>query len=179
MALCSEHGPDPEDEMTASLRERLVGAWDLIDLVEEPLDGSPARHPMGEHAVGLIVYTADGHMSVQIMQEGHAVPGEDDPYGRTPADYAAEARTYFAYAGRYTVDERRGVVTHEVRLSLFPGWVGQDQERVAGLEGAVLTLSGAEPSVSAGVLVRTRLTWRRAGGPAVTAGATGSPGRPR
>jgi hypothetical protein len=175
MAISSEHGPDLEDVMTASLCERLVGAWELIDLVEEPLDGSASRYPLGERAVGLIVYTADGHMSVQIMQEGHASPGEDDPYGRTADDYAAEARTYFAYAGRYTVDEARGVVTHGVRMSLFPGWVGQDQERAAGLEGDVLTLSGAGSSVSAGVPVRTRLRWRRAGGAAVTSGATSSP----
>ncbi len=154
--------------MTGSLRERLIGAWELIDVVEEPVDGSPLRHPLGEHPCGLIVYTADGHMSVQIMQEGHAGRAADDPYGRTGDDYAREARTYFAYAGTYKVDEVRGVVTHGVRLSLFPGWVGQDQERVAQLDGVVLQLSGVEPSLSAGLLVRTRLRWRRAGGPAAS-----------
>lgn len=152
--------------MTGSLRERLIGAWELIDVVEEPVDGSAVRHPMGEDPAGLIVYTADGHMSVQIMQAGHVTRTADDPYGRTAGDYAREARTYFAYAGPYEVDEGRGVVTHRVRLSLFPGWVGRDQERVARLEGDVLQLSGAEPSPSAGVLVRTRLRWRRAGAPA-------------
>jgi hypothetical protein len=154
--------------MTATLRERLIGAWELIDVVEEPVDGSPARYPLGERPRGLIVYTTDGHMSVQIMQEGHTGPAADDPYARTAGDYAREARTYFAYAGTFAVDEASGVVTHGVRLSLFPGWVGRDQERVARLEGGVLQLSGAEPSPSAGVLVTTRLRWRRAGGPAAS-----------
>ena len=151
--------------MTESLRERLIGAWELIDVVEQPEDGSPARHPMGEGAVGLIVYTPDGFMSVQIMQRGHA-PAEasaGDPYGRTAEDFAAEARTYFAYAGSFAVDEVARVVTHRVRTSLYPGWVGQDQRRVARLDDDdVLELSSAEPSPSAGVPVRTRLRWRRA-----------------
>jgi hypothetical protein len=154
--------------MTQSLRERLIGAWELIDLVEEPVDGSPARSPMGEDPVGLILYAPDGFMSVQIMQSGHAAAGSEDPYGRMAEDYADEARTYFAYAGPFEVDEERGVLTHTMRLSLFPGWLGQSQERVVRLDGDVLQLSGARPSVSAGVLVRTRLRWRRAGGPAAS-----------
>ena len=151
--------------MTETLRERLIGAWELIDLVEEPEDGSPGRYPMGEDAAGLILYTADGFMSVQIMQRGHAAAeaSVDDPYGRTPEDFAAEARTYFAYAGSFSVDEGAGIVTHEVRTSLYPGWVGQAQRRAVRLEDGVLELSSAEPSLSAGVPVRTRLRWRRAG----------------
>ena len=154
--------------MAESLRERLVGAWELIDAVEEPVDGSPPRYPMGEHPTGLIVYTPDGHMSVQIMQAGHAAAGTGDPYGRTAEEFAAEARTYFAYAGSFETDERAGVVTHEVRMSLYPGWVGQGQRRAVRLAGDVLELASAEPSPSAGVLVRTRLRWRRAGGPAAS-----------
>jgi len=106
---------------------------------------------------------------VQIMQRAHvAAAPADDPYGRTAADFAAEARTYFAYAGAFTVDEDAGIVTHRVRTSLYPGWVGQDERRVARLEDGVLELAGAEASLSAGVLVRTRLRWRRTGGPAAS-----------
>jgi len=150
--------------MTESLREHLIGAWELIDLVEEPEDGSPGRYPMGEDAVGLIVYTAGGFMSVQIMAREHvAGAGEaDDPYGRTAEDFATEARTYFAYSGPFEVDEEHDIVVHKVRTSLYPGWVGQDQRRAARLDGEVLELSSAEPSLSSGVLVRTRLRWRPA-----------------
>lgn len=154
--------------MTERLRERLVGAWELIDVVEAPEDGSAVRRPMGEDPVGLILYSADGFMSVQIMHREHATAPAEDPYGRTAEELAAEARTYFAYAGPYEVDEEHGVVTHKVRTSLYPGWVGQDQRRAARFEGDVLCLSGAEPSLSAGVLVRTTLRWRRAGGPAAS-----------
>jgi hypothetical protein len=155
--------------MAQSLRERLIGAWELIDVVEEPVDGSPARHPMGERPLGLILYTPDGYMSAQIMQQGHAAAGTAaDAYGRTAADYAEEARTYFAYSGPYEVDEERGVLTHTMTVSLFPGWVGQSQPRVARLEGGVLHLSSEGPSLSAGVLVTTHITWRRAGGSAAS-----------
>ena len=50
-----------------------------------------------------------------------------------------------------------------MRVSLFPGWVGQTQPRVVELEGDSLRLSSASPSLSGGQLVLTHLHWRRAG----------------
>jgi hypothetical protein len=43
-----------------------------------------------------------------------------------------------AYAGGYSFDGDR--VVHHVELSLFPDWVGSDQERSVKLAGARLTL---------------------------------------
>ena len=46
-----------------------------------------------------------------------------------------------AYFGRYSVDERTGVVTHHVESGLWPDYVGTDQIRPAKLEGERLILS--------------------------------------
>ncbi len=47
--------------------------------------------------------------------------------------------TYVSYCGRY--EFQGDVVIHHVELSLFPNWVGVDQERLAELRGNRLTLS--------------------------------------
>ncbi len=150
--------------MHGSLRDKLVGAWTLVDVVKEPVDGSPpARRPHGERPAGLILYTADGFMSAQIMDLDRRPAASSDWSAVSPEEYADQARGYFAYAGSFEVDEERGIVTHSVQVSLFPGWVGGDQPRVAELVGDELWLSGASPEMADGRLVVTRLRWVRAG----------------
>ena len=150
--------------MDGSLRDKLIGAWMLVDVVREPVDGSPpARRPHGERPVGLILYTADGFMSVQIMDPDRQPVASSDWSALSSEEYADEARGYFAYAGSFDVDEDRGIVTHSVQVALFPGWVGGDQPRVAEFVGDELRLSSAAPEMADGKLVITRLRWVRAG----------------
>ena len=82
------------------------------------------------------------------------------PY--SPEEYAAEAQTYFAYAGTFEVNEAAGTVTHHMAVSLFPGWVGDGQVRVVELDGDRLVLRSAAPLMSGGRLVTMRLSWERA-----------------
>ena len=149
--------------MTESLREHLIGAWELVDVVEEPVDGSAPRRPHGEQPVGLILYTPDGYMSAQIMQRDRPAVASGDRSDLAPEEYEQEARTYFAYSGPFRVDEERGLVMHSMVVSLFPGWVGQTQPRAVEIDGDSLRLSAVEPSLSGGVMVTTRISWRRAG----------------
>ena len=151
--------------MPESLRDRLIGAWELVEVVEEPVDGSGPRHPHGRQPAGLILYTPDGYMSAQIMQRDRPAIASADWSGLTPEQYEQEARTYFAYSGPFSVDEERRIVTHTIDVSLFPGWVGQTQPRVARLDGDELRLSSASPMSSGGQLVTARLRRRRAAAP--------------
>jgi Lipocalin-like domain len=48
----------------AGLRERFVGAWQLAGLEAEGADGKIHR----ADSTGLLVFTHDGHMSVQVME---------------------------------------------------------------------------------------------------------------
>jgi hypothetical protein len=148
--------------MEARLRERLVGAWRLVDVVEEPVDGSPVRRPHGEQPIGLLLYTPDGHMSAQIMERRRDRAHTPDWSDLTSQEYADEARSYFAYSGTFQVDEAAGTVTHSVEVSLFPGWLGTGQVRAVKLDGRALELSTASPVQSGGRLVTTRISWERA-----------------
>ena len=148
--------------MADSLRARLLGTWRLVEAVGEQVDGSPPLHPHGERPVGLIVYAEDGHMAVQIMERGRAVPSTADWTALTPDESAAEARTYFAYAGAFEVDEAAGTVTHHVELSLFPAWAGRTQVRRVEFRGGELLLASSAPILTGGALVTMRLRWERA-----------------
>jgi len=148
--------------MPDGLRARLLGAWRLLDVVEEPLDGSPAGRPHGDQPHGLILYSPDGHMSVQIAESVREPVATADWTALTSEEYAAEARSYFAYAGRFSVDEVAGTVTHHVELSLFPGWAGLSMPREVALDGDRLVLSSVAPVESGGRQVMVRISWVRA-----------------
>ena len=97
-------------------KERFIGAWHLVSLGEQGADG---KVNSGTDVKGMLVYTRDGHMSVQLMQ---------------PESGAALSNDYFlngyeASFGRYEVDEAKHTVTHHVQGSITHGLVGKDLPR--------------------------------------------------
>jgi hypothetical protein len=113
-------------------RAHLVGRWRLVSYT------TGTEHPMGEGAVGVLQYSADGKVSVHIMGEG-----------------------YLAYYGDYTVDEAGAAVTHHLELCSDPKLVGAANLRHARLEGTRLTLSGSMPI--GGQARAIRVVWERDG----------------
>ena len=59
MTLCGSQDRGSKE----GIRDRFVGAWRLAWLEEEGADGKIHR----ADCTGLLVYTRDGHMSVQVM----------------------------------------------------------------------------------------------------------------
>ena len=134
----------------------LVGAWSLSECAEIMQDGSK-RLPLGERALGQVVYTADGRMSVQLVRAGRAAFASDD-YRGAPVDVAAEAfQQYFGYFGSYKVDASAGTVEHFVEGACFPNLENKAHVRTFRLEEGRLVLEAATPW---GVI---RNTWIRAG----------------
>ena len=149
--------------MTVNLRDQLIGGWELVSYMEEPLIESRPNYPMGERPMGTIMYTPDGYMSAQLMRSNPSHFVSDDWFKATPEEYGRAASTYFAYAGPFRVDEEKSIVTHIVLVSLFPNWIGQKQQRVARIEGDKLHLSTATPIQAGGQSVNAYLQWRRLG----------------
>jgi hypothetical protein len=113
-------------------RDALVGAWRLLSW-ENRADDGQVSYPMGTDALGYL-------LSGATEEKARAVEG------------------FVAYAGRYSFHGDR--VVHHVELSLFPNWVGSDQERSVELTGDRLTLS-ASPLLLAGKQQVPRLVWER------------------
>ena len=155
MTLASEH---TRKGTTMPPDDPLIGTWRLLSWENRSLADGGVSHPLGEDAVGYIMYGPDGYMSVAISRPDRARFAAGDLLGGGAEERARAAETYVSYCGRY---EFRGeTVVHFVELSLFPNWVGAEQERLVEVAGDRLTLS-TRPMVLGGVLRTASLTWER------------------
>ena len=126
----------------ASLRDRLIGAWRLAEFTVTAEDGT-VTYPMGEDVEGLIIYTADGYMSAQLMEPGRPAYASGEFTHGTEEEEAAAAAGYLAYSGPFYVNEETATLKHHMSVSLFPNWLNQTQERFVELEGDTLTITAA------------------------------------
>lgn len=85
------------------------------------------------------MYNQHGYMSVAIARPGRAEFAAGDLLGGSAEEKAQAAETYVSYCGRY--EFRGDTVVHHLEHSLFPNWVGVEQERLVDLAGNRLTLS--------------------------------------
>ena len=97
-------------------RERLIGAWHLVSLGEAGPDG---KMQSTAGLKGALIYTRDGHMSVQNMY-----PVSDSGLSN---DYVLNG--YEASFGSYDLDARKHTVTHHVQGSITHGLVGKSLTR--------------------------------------------------
>jgi|SRR5882762_3993123 len=99
-------------------REKLIGAWHLAHIDSPGQDGKPTDIPQLQ---GMLIYTRDGHMSVQLMypKSTNALSNEYVQNG------------YEASFGSYDVDEAKHMLTHHVQGSITGALlVGKDLPRV-------------------------------------------------
>jgi hypothetical protein len=123
---------------TQDIRQRFVGAWRLAWLEEASADGKIHR----ADCTGLLVYTRDGHMSVQVMYRN---PQADSQTATSapPAQYAAGG--YEASFGTYEIDEPAHHFTFHVEGALVRTLVGKDLTRVFEFSGKQLVVKSSIP----------------------------------
>jgi hypothetical protein len=145
----------------ASLAAALVGAWRLLRwTIEYPATGRLTR-PFGPAAEGLLVYSADGHMSATLQRPVRPRLSRADPNTVSDAEKAAAFSGYVHYAGTWHVAD--GHVIHDVEFAMNPNLVGTRQVRSLALAGDVLELGAEEALEAPGAVRRHHLAWRRAG----------------
>jgi hypothetical protein len=142
------------------LRNAILGTWELVSYIAQDNHGGPITYPLGADALGLIMYTADGYMSAQLMRRHRPAFDRPESDGGTPEQAAAAAAGYLAYSGPFEVDESTGVVHHEVRVSLLPNWLNGTQLRQSKLDGDHLTLSAITAAPDDAETIST-LVWKR------------------
>jgi Lipocalin-like domain len=120
-------GPAPGSD-SRSDKEKLIGAWHLISISSADGQSNPAAE-----IKGTLIYTRDGHMSVQLMYPPSAATLSND--------YVLNG--YEASFGSYDVNEATHTVTHHVQGSVTRGLVGKDLPRVYQLSGNRLIIKSA------------------------------------
>jgi len=138
----------------------LVGTWRLVSWENRSVVDGGVSYPLGKDAVGYIMYGQDGYMFVAIMRPDRARFTAEDLLGGGTEERARAAGTYVSYCGRY--EFRGDTVVHRVELSLFPNWVGVEQERLVEVKGNLLTLS-TRPILLEGVRRTAHLIWEAVG----------------
>jgi hypothetical protein len=139
---------------TAMASNPLIGTWRLLSWENRSVLDVEVSYPLGKDAVGYIMYVQDGYMSVlAIMRPDRAKFAAEDLFGGAQA-----ASTYVSYCGRY--EFRGDTVVHRVELSLYPNWIGVEQERLVEVVGDRLILS-TRPLLLGGVQRTAHLIWKR------------------
>ena len=120
---------------TARDRERLIGAWHLVRI---DASGSGGTSASADQPRGLLIYTRDGHISVQLMY----------PQSANAPDNEYVQGGYEASFGSYDVDETKHIVTHHIQGSITRDLlIGKDLSRVYQFSGdGHLIIRSADPN---------------------------------
>jgi hypothetical protein len=122
-----------ERGVNEGIRDQFVGAWRLVSLEAPGPDGKIHR----ADSTGLLVFTRDGHMSVQVMERN------PPPVPVGPEQYSQGG--YEATFGTFAIDESAHTFTFHVEGALVRSLIGKDLARAFELSGKQLRVKSTHP----------------------------------
>jgi hypothetical protein len=143
-----------------SIRERLVGTWQLVSFEYIYEDGEHFA-AYGERPAGLLVYDDTGHMAAQIMNPGRRRFASGDRRAATHEELAEALAGYIAYFGTYEVFEQEGYVMHVEYGDVFPNAVGTRQKRFFAFDDDGRLVLDVPPVMLEGRRATARVVWER------------------
>ena len=141
--------------VSADDRKALVGTWRYAGEVDTRGDGSPAPTSALSDTQGLLIYTADGFVSVVLMPKARNWVSETATIGELRETVVNGT----AYAGRYELDPKTHTITHITSVSMEPAFQEKRLARKYFLEGNTLKLKGTFPYE--GETIHFTITWIR------------------
>jgi len=128
---------------------QFTGTWHLISLEQPGPDGQ--LHPID--CSGLFIFTADGHLSVQVMDRNPPPQSPTTPQQNSQAQYSQGG--YEASYGTYVVDEKTHTFTFHVEGALVRALIGKDLPRRYQFSGNRLIIQSTHPDE------HWRVVWQR------------------
>jgi Lipocalin-like domain len=125
LGLGAAHGVAQSPPGSNVSANQFEGAWRLAWLEQPDADGKQHRI----ECCGMLVYTRDGHMSVQVMERNPQAATEPQQYSQGG---------YEASYGTYQVDENAHTFTFHVEGALVRSLIGRDLPRSYELSGKKL-----------------------------------------
>lgn len=142
-------------------KEQFVGSWRLISSSMRSETGE-VTYPRGRNQIGQIMYDGEGNMSAQTMKTDRPKFASGDPAKGSPEEKIAAFDGVTSYFGTYDVDEKKRTVTHHVKGSLFPNYMGQALVRFYDFSGNRLILH-TPPQIIEGKKFTTEIIWEKIG----------------
>lgn len=135
----------------------IVGSWALTAAEKILPDGTRASD-YGANPHGLVIFTADGHYSVQIYRADRLKFSSGDKLKGTAEEYKEASLSTSVHFGTYTVDPVKHTITFHIDRSSFPNQDNTTQVRPYEMHGDELSWKvTARPDGSVPVTVLRRI----------------------
>ncbi|MBP3942942.1 lipocalin-like domain-containing protein [Sphingobacteriaceae bacterium WQ 2009] len=144
-----------------SLKNHLTGSWLLRSYIEVQVGGEESLFPFGIRPEGLLIYTADGCMSLQIANAERENYIDGDRFLAKNEEFIASALSFIAYTGNYEILSDNRTLIHHMQISSFPNWQGLSQKRSVEIDVDFLYLKTVDPVLSNGLWVNSYMTWQK------------------
>ena len=147
-------------QSATSLREQLIGTWDLVSNYAVRQDGS-RLDPFGPNPTGRYMLDAAGRFSYMIYGSGRPKFASNNRREGTQEENNAAVQGIITFYGTYIVDESAHTVTWQVERCSFPNWEGSERKTSVTVNGDDLSYT-ADPIPSAAGPYTPHVTWKRA-----------------
>lgn len=135
----------------------IVGTWVLTGAYKILPDGTRASD-YGANPHGLVIFTSDGHYSVQIYRAERLKFSSGDKSKGTAEEYKEASLSTSVHFGTYSVDPVKHTITFHIDRSSFPNQDDTTQVRPYEMSGSELSWKVApRPDGSVPVTVLHRL----------------------
>jgi hypothetical protein len=159
--LCLSLLPSSAISQQKSLKEQLVGAWNLVAWERTAPDGTK-HHAYGTNPKGVAYYGADGRFFVLFARGDLPKIAANDRAKATAEEAKALVDGTIAYSGTYSIDEPSKTITLRIEVTTFPNQALTGKRTITSLTADELKF--VNPGATAGG--RIEVTMKRA--PAAT-----------
>ena len=122
-----------------SLKEQLVGTWELVSYDSVAADGS--KKPVFGSLKGYVMLDAGGHYMYMVVDMTRNKWNSKNRTQTTSEEYAAAAKGLVAQFGTWSVDESTKTLTRKVEGALNPGLPGVEEKKLVVVSADELKLS--------------------------------------
>ena len=136
----------------------IVGTW-VLTAADKLLPDGTRRSDYGDNPHGLVIFTADGHYSVQIYRANRLKFSAGDKLKGTEEEYKEASLSTSVHFGTYGVDPAKHTITFHIDRSSFPNQDDTTQVRPYEINGDELSWKVAprpDGSIPITVLRRVR-----------------------
>lgn len=135
----------------------IVGTW-VLTAADKLLPDGTRVSDYGQNPHGLVIFTEDGHYSVQIYRGDRVKFASGDRLKGTPEEYRAIALEMSVHFGTYTVDAAKHTLSFHIDRASTPNQDDTTQVRAYEMQGDVLSWKvAARPDGSIPITVLKRV----------------------
>jgi len=106
----------------------IVGTWTLT-AADKLLPNGTRTSDFGDNPHGIVIFTPDGHYTVEIYRADRAKFSSGDRFQGTPEEYKEAFLGMSVHFGRYTVDPDKHTIRFLIDRASFPNWDEATQVR--------------------------------------------------